>query len=181
MYDYMRPRVTWQTSVTGARVVIERLEIPNGSVLTDATWVEAVHLSDKPWPCTDKCAFIESDARPMKVSGTEKYRVTIVEPAPSTRRSEPVTTEEIFLSYQPMAPNELHDVAMVKGESQQLAFRPSDPKAQYLTSDPNIVSIWSPGVIKAVDYGKANVTAVSMESGGAIKFWLWRVSVSSPQ
>jgi hypothetical protein len=169
MYDYLRPEVTWQTSVPGARGVIDRGELLNGTSESETTWT-----------CSTTCRFVDGP-RPLKVSALTRYRVTIVEPAPSTRRSEPVITNNVLDEVIPTAPTEIHQVWLVKGESHQLRYRPDMTGVQYVSLDSNTVSIWSPGVIKAKEFGVTYVTATGLLPDGSLKMWLWKTWVGSGQ
>lgn len=177
MYDYLQPKVSWQTSVPGSRVLIERREEVDGSVAANATWETAVQVGDKSWSCST-CSFLDGP-RPLKGGSLSQYRVTIVEPAPSTRRSEPVTTNKVHVEFIPVAPTEIHQIWLVKGQSEQLFFRPSDvPGVQYVSLDSNTVSLPRPGVVMAKEFGMTYVTAVARLPDGKIKSWIWQARVS---
>jgi hypothetical protein len=177
MYDYMRPEVRWRTSVPGARAVIERREHLNGMVAGSATWQPAVTLSSRSWPCSSECSFI--DERSLKTGASVEYRVTVVEADPSTRKSEPVTSNSVFVEHLPTEPPEIHFVWLLKGESQQLPSRPGTTGFQYASLDTNLVSVPNPGVIRAKEWGETYVTAFTRTAEGSIKFWLWKVRVLS--
>ncbi len=175
MHDYMRPEVKWRTSVPGARAVIERREQLNGTVAGSATWQPAVTLSSRSWPCSAECSFI--DERSLKTGAVVEYRVTVVEPDPSTRKSEPVISNSVFVEHLPTEPPEIHFVWLVKGESQQLRFRPGITGFQYASLDTNVVSVPNPGVVQAKEWGTTYVTAFTRTGEGSIKFWLWKIQV----
>jgi hypothetical protein len=176
LFDYLHPQVTWQTSIPGARVEIERWE-DDGTNPDNVTWRPAVPLSDNSWPCSTTCRFVES--RTPNRNAMVRYRLTIVEPAPSTRRSEPVTTSSVSLDLLRTA-TEIHEAWLVKGQTTQLAG--SAPGMQYSSLDSNTVSLWSPGVVKAKEYGKTYVTATGLSSDGTFRIWIWRVWVGdAPQ
>jgi hypothetical protein len=66
---------------------------------------------------------------------------------------------------------------LVKGESSQMPFRPNGTGLQYMSMDTSIVSIWSPGVVKAKESGSTFVTAVGRNQDGAIQLWVWQTEV----
>jgi hypothetical protein len=175
MHDYARPQVFWKNSVPGARFIIERRE-DDGSNPANVTWKEAVTLTDKPWPCSTSCQITE-DPRPIRRNTVSQYRVTTVEAPPSTRRSAPVTTNTVLLEYIPMEPVQIHQIWLVKGETQQLKFRPGIAGFQYASLDTNTVSVPNPGVVQAREWGTTYVTAFTRTGEGSIKFWLWKVQV----
>jgi hypothetical protein len=175
MYDYMRPELKWRTSVPGARAVIERREQLNGTVAGSATWQPAVTLSSRSWPCSAECSFI--DQRELKTGAVVEYRVTVVEPDPSTRKSEPVTSNTVFVEHIPTDPPEIHLIWLVKGETQQLRHRPGIAGFQYASLDSNTVSVPNPGVVHAREWGTTYVTAFTRTAEGSVKFWLWKVQV----
>ncbi len=175
MFDYLRPQVSWKNSVPGARFIIERRE-DDGSNPANVTWKEAVALVDKPWPCSTSCQITE-DPRPIRRNTTSQYRVTTVEAPPSTRRSQPVTSNTVLLEHIPVEPAEIHQIYLVKGETQQLRFRPGVAGFQYVSLDSNTVSVPNPGVVQAKEYGTTYVTAVARTADGSVKFWLWQVRV----
>ena len=143
---------------------------------TDVPWQTAVTLVDKPWPCSAECRWID-DPRPFKGTSVSYYRLTIVEPAPSTRRSEPVTTNSVYVGEIVTAPTEMHVEWMTPGETRQMSNK-ADPGAQYLALDSNTVSVPVPGVIKAKQQGRAYVTAMSRTPEQVLKLWIWEVQVS---
>jgi hypothetical protein len=173
MFDYRRPMVTWRTTVPGARAIIERREEIN---TTDVPWQTAVTLVDQSWPCSAECRWID-DPRPFKGTSVSYYRLTIVEPAPSTRKSEPVTTNSVYVGEIVTAPTEMHVEWMAPGETKQLSNK-ADAGAQYLALDSNTVSVPLPGVIKAKQQGRAYVTAVSRSPEQVLKLWIWEIQVS---
>lgn len=176
VFDYLRPQVSWKNSVPGARFIIERRE-DDGSNPANVTWKEAVALIDKPWPCASSCQITE-DPRPIRRNTTSQYRVTTVEAPPSTRRSQPATSNTVLLDYIPVAPAEIHQIWLVKGESQQLKFRPGIAGVQYVSLDSNTVSVPNPGVVRAKEWGSTYIAAFARDpEDGSLKQWIWQARV----
>jgi hypothetical protein len=179
MFDYLRPQVLWKNSVTGARFIIERRE-DDGSNPANVTWKEAVALIDKPWPCSSSCQITE-DPRPIRRNTTSQYRVTTVEAPPSTRRSDPAISNTVLLEHIPVAPAEIHQIWLVKGQPHQLSYRPSGAGVQYVSMDSNTVSVPRPGVgvLMAREFGSTYITATERNpEDGSLRLWVWKARVS---
>ncbi len=178
MHDYARPQVLWKNSVPGARFIIERRE-DDGSNPAAVTWKQAVALIDKPWPCATSCQIIE-DPRPIRRNTRSQYRVITVEAPPSTRRSEPVTSNTVLIEYIPVAAAEIHQIWLVKGQSHQLSWRPTSAGVQYVSMDSNTVSVPRPGVgvVLAKEFGSTHITATERNpQDGSLKLWVWEAKV----
>ena len=178
--DYLRPQVLWKNSVPGARFIIERRE-DDGSNPAAVTWKEAVALIDKPWPCsTTATCQITEDPRPIRRNTKSQYRVTTVEAAPSTRRSEPVPRGCIGGEQYSWSPAEIHQLWLVKGQSLQLSNRPTVAGVQYVSMDSNTVSVPRPttAVLMAKEFGVTYITAVELNpQDGSLKLWVWQAWV----
>ena len=175
IFDYLRPQLTWKTSVPGARFIIDRRE-DDGSDPAKVTWQPAVTLVDKSWPCSATCSFIE-DPRPIRRNTTVQYRITAVEPAPSTRKSEPVTSNTTLMELIPVPPVEMHLLWMTPGESRQLPFAPGG-NVRYTSLDSNAVSLLYNGMVKAKQGGVTFVTASAPTADRGVKVWAWQIWVS---
>lgn len=169
-YPYRTPTVRWQSTVQGARFIVERLDpTVYASEALKAAWALVPGpQADKAWSC---CQMVDRSPPPF---GYLKYRVTTIDPAGG--RSTPTETT-IGLSNEPikMAAPELFAEGMKVGETKQLAG--GDRGYTWVSLDTTIVSFWSPGVVKGKARGTTYVVWTKGNDRGELQSLIWRVSV----
>ena len=86
-YPYHTPTVSWQSSIQGARFIVERLDpTVYAAEAQKAVWqMVPGPQTDRAWPC---CQMVDRSPPPF---GYLRYRVTAIDPA-SARRSAPTET-----------------------------------------------------------------------------------------
>jgi hypothetical protein len=169
-YPYRMPTVRWQSSVAGARFIVERLD-PSVYVSEErkAAWaVVPGPQADRAWAC---CEMVDRSPPPF---GYLKYRVTTIDPA--GRRSTPTQTM-YGLSNTPikLAAPELFAEAMKLGETKQLAG--GNRGHTWVSFDTTIVSFWTPGVIQGKSRGTTYVVWIRHNERDELLPMIWRITV----
>jgi len=169
-YPYRTPTVRWQSSVQGARFIVERLDptVYASEALKAAWQLVPGPEADKAWLC---CQMVDRSPPPF---GYLKYRVTTIDPA--ARRSTPTETT-IGISNDPIktAAPELFAEGMKVGETKQLAG--GDRGYTWVSLDTTIVSFWSPGVVQGKARGTTYVVWTKRNDRGELQSLIWRISV----
>jgi hypothetical protein len=169
-YPYRTPTVRWQSSVQGARFIVERLDpTVYAAEARKAAWaVVPGPQAEKAWPC---CQMVDQSPPPF---GYLKYRVTTVDAA--GRRSTP-TEATRGLNNDPikMVAPALFAEGMKLGESKQLAG--GNRGHTWVSFDTTIVSFWTPGVIQGKARGTTYVVWTKVNDRGELQSSVWRISV----
>jgi hypothetical protein len=167
-YPYRTPTVRWQSSVQGARFIVERLDpTVYASEALKAVWALVPGSQpDKAWLC---CQMVDGSPPPF---GYLKYRVTTIDAA--GRRSTPTETTIGNDPIRTVAPA-LFAEGMKVGETKQLAG--GDRGYTWVSLDTMIVSFWSPGVVQGKARGTTYVVWTKRNDRGELQSLIWRVFV----
>ena len=163
-YPYMEAFIHWQSSDSGARFLVERLE---GRDDPKSRWNQIPAAGDGLWACCSA-----RDWRPPP-SVDLVYRVTTVKGL--NLRSVPTTSNRINNWPINTAPPMLHAEGLVTGESRQIGQ--GGRNIVWVSLDTFTVSLWSPGVVKAKQPGRTYVIRTGLNEQGAVQSWIWRIDV----
>jgi hypothetical protein len=169
-YPYRTPTVRWQSSVQGARFIVERLDptVYASEALKAAWQLVPGPQADKAWLC---CEMIDRSPPPF---GYLRYRVTTIDPA--ARRSTPTetTTGVNNLAIKTAAPA-LFAKGIKLGETAQLVG--GDRGHTWVSLDTTIVSFWTPGVVQGKSRGMTYVVWTKRNDRDELESLIWRILV----
>ena len=163
-YPYMDTFVYWKTTDSTARFLVERLDDDDDP---KSAWKQIPASGDGLWAC---CSARDHEPPP----GVDLvYRVTAIKGV--NLRSAPTTSNSIVNWPIETAPYLLHAEGMVVGESRQIGA--GGRNIAWASLDTFVVSLWSPGVIKAKQHGRTYVVRTGLNDRGAVQTWIWRIDV----
>jgi hypothetical protein len=160
----MQPTVTWKSTITGARFLVERVLIRDAK----AAWEQIPGLSDGLWACC------QAQDRQPPADRDLVYRVTTVEPAPSTRRSQPAVSDTITNWEIKTSPPTLGALSLVAGETKQVG--PNN--YTWMVLDTFVVRVWGNGLVTAKQCCRTYVIGSTFYNN-AVGTAIWRVDVKS--
>ena len=169
-FPYKTPTVSWQSSVQGARFIVERLDpkVYTSEARKSVWQVVPGREADKAWLC---CQMVDRSPPPF---GYLRYRVTTIDPA--ARRSTPTETTGGLsnLAIKTAAPA-LFAQGMKVGETEQLVG--GDRGNTWVSLDTTIVSFHTPGVVQAKSRGTTYVVWTRRNNRDELESLIWRIYV----
>jgi hypothetical protein len=173
---YMEPTVTWQSSLTRVRFLVER-RAPNSS---DPSWkkIEDNTVATGHWKCC-----VAHDRNTLESLNLE-YRVTAVDTVTPSSKSPPVVSNTIVNWAIKTDPPVLNDITMRVGESKRFPW-PSNRTAdfenpQWVSLTPSVASVDPDnGLVTALYQGRTYIVAsgVVRRHVDYVGTWIWRVDV----
>ncbi len=168
-FPYKTPTVSWQSSVQGARFIVERLDpkVYTSEARKSVWQVVPGREADKAWLC---CQMEDRSPPPF---GYLRYRVTTIDPAMG-RRSTPTETTVGNDRIKTATP-ELRAEGMKAGETKQLVG--GDRGHTWVSLDTTIVSFHTPGVVQAKSRGTTYVVWTRRNNRDELESLIWRIYV----
>lgn len=177
---YMEPTITWKSSETRARFLVER-RAPNVSA-TEWKKIWEMTVANGHWKC---CV---AHDRETIASQNLEYRVTAVDTVVPSSKSPPAVSNVIVNWPIHTDPPVLSELRMKNGESQRLLYprnRPIDlQNLQWVSLNPEIASVdLQYGIVKAVQPGTTHIvaTGIARRNVPYVGNWIWRLNVEAAQ
>ena len=169
-YPYMKATVSWDVS-HGVRFLVERQSGGSKNAWEPLRPPTGLDL----WFC---CSALD----PSPPEPGAFYRVTAVSNDPPNYRSSPVVSNSIFISKIRTDPPVLNDLELITGASVMFPAdqfgKPDLPGAKLVSLDSTVVTIGRPpGYLVAKKPGRTYIVAAGLAGNGAVRSWIWRVTV----